>query len=84
MADDLDRAGQDSGGPAGRAGVIQAGREFLQDWESRCPDISPPESIRARLETGRGPAGHGREIATRIAQNVIGKMQNAKRKTQNL
>ena len=30
MAADLDRAGRGSGGPAGRAGVIQAGREFLQ------------------------------------------------------
>ena len=27
MAGDLDRAGRCSGGPAGRAGVIQAGRE---------------------------------------------------------
>ena len=42
MAGDLDRAGRGSGGAAGRAGVIQAGRssagpvvsgrEFLQDW----------------------------------------------------
>ena len=32
MAADLDRAGRGSGGPAGRAGVIQAGRRFLQDW----------------------------------------------------
>lgn len=34
MAADLDRAGRGSGGPGGRAGVIQAGREFLQGRDS--------------------------------------------------
>ena len=34
VAADLDRAGRGSGGPAGRAGIIQAGREFLQGRDS--------------------------------------------------
>ena len=34
MEADLDRAGRGSGGPAGRAGVIQAGRECLQGRDS--------------------------------------------------
>ena len=52
MADDLDRAGRGSGGAAGRAGVIQAGRSscrsgvLLQVWGS----FAGREGVPAGLE----------------------------------